>query len=417
MRAARTRTRGGIVSALDIGSSKMCCLIARVGADGQPMIVGVGHHVSHGVRGGLIVDLDAAETAIRSTVHTAEKMAGVTIEEVVVNLSGGRPASRLVDAETPLNGHEISQRDVRRVLHNATSSEIEVDRELIHAIPIAYSIDGQRGIRDPIGMHGARLGGNVHLISAVAGALRTLDTAVERCHLAVTGHVLSPYASALACLVTDERDLGAIVVDLGGGTTSIAVFVDGRMVFAEVVPLGGQHITSDIARGLTTTLAEAERLKTLHGSAVPGPSDDRDMIEVPLVGEGPGASHQVPRSFLVNIIQPRLEETFEHVRGALDASGFGRAVGRRVVLTGGASQLPGARELAAMVLDKQVRIGRPIHIEGLPEATSGPAFSTVAGLLGHALDDQQPATTAEAWAGPAPAGVLDRVGLWLRENF
>jgi cell division protein FtsA len=210
------------------------------------------------------------------------------------------------------------------------------------------------------------------------------------------------------------------LIDMGGGTTSLAVFFDGTVVHTDVAPIGGNHVTSDIARGLSTPLAEAERLKTLHGSATSGAIDERELIDVPLVGEERrGAPNHVPKSFLNQIIQPRLEETFELVRSRLEASGFDKLAGRRVVLTGGASQLQGVRELAGLILDKQVRLGRPLRISGLPEAASGPAFATVAGLVGYAVAG--PADAARHGHAPlmrpASSGVFGRIGAWLKDNF
>jgi cell division protein FtsA len=224
----------------------------------------------------------------------------------------------------------------------------------------------------------------MHLITAAAGPLRNLQTCVERCHLDIQSLVISPYASGLATLVEDEMDLGVTVIDMGGGTTTIAVFFDGHVIYTDSLAIGGGHVTNDIARGLSTPLAHAERMKTLYGNCIPSPADEREVISVPQVGEeDPANATTIPKSILVGIIQPRLEETFELVRSRLEHGGYGKIAGRRVVLTGGASQLSGVRELAALVLDKQVRMGRPIRIGGLAEATGGPAFATAVGLLAY----------------------------------
>jgi cell division protein FtsA len=229
---------------------------------------------------------------------------------------------------------------------------------------------------------------------------------------------MSPFAAGLSCLVEDEMDLGVTLIDMGGGTTSISVFFDGKMVWTDSVPIGGSHVTSDIARGLTTPLAHAERLKTLYGSALPAPSDEREIIDVPQIGEEDRAqAHHVPKSLLVGIIQPRLEEVFEFVRGRLDASGFAKLAGRRVVLTGGASQLPGMRELAQQVLDKQVRLGRPLRIGGLAESVGGPAFSAAAGLLAYAVQQHAEAPALAPLMEPSGSGWLGRMGNWLRDNL
>lgn len=410
-------TRGGTVAALDVGSTKVCCLIARVDDPGTIRVVGIGHQIASGVRAGAIVDMEGAETSIGAAVHAAEQMAGETIRDVVVNVSGGYPVSHTFNAEVGVPGQEVSEGDVRRALAHARALQIGPESAVVHAIPVGFSLDGNRGIRDPRGMYGDRLGVQVHVITASAGAVRNLHTCVARCHLDIEAMVVSPYASALACLVEDEMELGVACIDLGGGTTTISVFFEGQMVWTDCIPVGGSHVTNDIARGLTTPVVHAERMKTLHGSAMAAVSDDREMIDVPQIGEEErGTTNHVPKSLLVRIVQPRLEEIFELVRSHLEQSGFAKLAGRRVVLTGGASQLPGTRELAQLILDKQVRIGRPTRIAGLGDAHAGPAFSTAAGLLIHAVrhPTEIPVSGHEAVTA---TGLWGRVGLWLRENL
>ena len=418
MKKTRIAARNGLLAALDVGTSKICCLIARVDENARPRVVGIGHQLSRGLRGGAIVDMDSAELAILTAVHAAEKMSGETIHEVVVNLSGGFPASQTVAVEVAIAGHEVGDHDLRRVLDHGRQVNGSADRQVIHSIPVGYTIDGNRGIRDPRGMFGGRLGVNMHVVTAAAGAVRNLATCVNRCHLEVAALVISPYASGLASLVEDEKDLGVTLIDMGGGTTGIAVFFDGQVVFTDCVAVGGNHVTSDIARGLSTPLVHAERMKTLYGNALTSPNDEREVINVPPIGEeAAGQPNQVSKSILVGIIEPRLEETFELVRSRLEASGFDKLAGRRVVLTGGASQLPGVRELAQLVLDKQVRMGRPIRISGLAEATGGPAFSTAAGLITYAIRRETEMRPQHRPTRAEPAGLFDRVGGWIRDNF
>lgn len=410
-------TRGGVLAALDVGSTKVCCFIARLEEPGTVRVVGVGHQLAAGVRAGAIIDMEAAETSIGAAVHAAEQMAGETIRDVVVNVSGGYPVSHTINAEVAVPGHEVTDGDVRRALAHARSLQVGADSTLIHALPVGFSLDGNRGIRDPKGMYGDRLAVHVHVITAAAGAVRNLQTCVNRCHLDIESMVVSPYASALATLVEDEMELGVACIDMGGGTTTISVFFEGQMVWTDCIPVGGGHVTNDIARGLTTPVVHAERMKTLYGSAMANAADEREMIDVPQVGEEERASgNHVPKSLLVRIIQPRLEEIFELVRSRLEQSGFAKLAGRRVVLTGGASQLPGTRELAQLILDKQVRLGRPSRIGGLADANGGPAFSTAAGLLIHAVRHpaELPVSAHEASSG---GGIWGRVGLWLRENL
>jgi cell division protein FtsA len=410
--------RGGLIAGLDIGTTKICCFIARVGDNGEPQVVGIGHQISHGVRSSVIVDMEAAERAMLSTVHAAEQMAGETIHDVIVNVSGGYPASQTIGVEVAIAGHEVGDGDLRKALDHGQFSNGTTERRLIHSIPVGYTIDGNRGIRDPRGMYGERLGVDMHLITAAAGPLRNLQTCIGRCHLETKALVVSSYAAGLATLVEDEKELGVTVIDMGGGTTSIAVFFDGNVVFTDSLPVGGAHVTNDIARGLSTPLVHAERMKTLYGHCIGSRADEKDMISVPQVGEDDHtAATTIPKSILISIIQPRLEETFELVRSRLEASGFDKIAGRRVVLTGGASQLSGVRELAALVLDKQIRMGRPTGVGGLAESTSGPAFATGVGLLAYALATDIESPRPGRPAREEPSGFIGRIGHWFRENF
>lgn len=419
-----TKPRSGLVAALDLGSTKISCLIARLtpgGADdgARAKVVGVGHQRAAGIRSGCVVDLEAAEAAVRTAVEQAEAMVGENIREVLVNLSCGKPRSRLAAYETDISGHEIGDGDLARVLDpSVLTRETPEDAEVIHAIPVGYSVDDSRGIRDPRGMFGDKLGANVHVVTAHAAPVKNLRTVISRCHLEVDTLVVSPFASALACLVQDERDLGTTCIDLGGGTTSFAVYFDGGLVHADVIPIGGMHMTNDIARGLSTPLDEAERMKALHGCVIPSSADDAEMVTVPLIGEERnGAASQVPRSMLVGIVRPRAEEILEMVRDRLRDSGLDKVIGQRVVLTGGASQLAGMAELAGDVLGRQVRLARPAPLDGLSDALAGPGFSSCVGLIRYAIETPLEVTDGAVKPLQQTSGTFGRFGQWLRENF
>ena len=420
----------GVCAALDVGSSKIACFIAKADqtiAGPRPRVVGVGHQSSRGVRAGAIVDMDEAAEAIRAAVEQAERMAGLAVNSVTVTLSAGQPSSTRIAAEIDLPQREVAERDLRRLLDGALSEFAVDDRVVLHAIPLAWSVDDHRGIRDPRGMFGRTLGVEVHVITAAIGPLRNLMTCVERCHFDLKGVVATPYASGLSALGDDEVQLGATLIDMGAGATTAAVFAEGALLHIDTVPVGGSHVTSDVARGLSTPLAAAERLKTLYGSALDSPDDDQQMIEVPSV-TGDRVYGSAPRSLLNSIIRPRLEETFELIRDRLDAAGVSKSSGRCLVLTGGAAQLPGTAELAARVFGKQVRIAGPGGITGLGDAVSGPAFSAVAGVV-----RRETRGAAEAIAGPPrvrglsnartrrdPARESDRGGAvwrWFAESF
>lgn len=428
MQTHKPKTKGSLLAALDIGSTKIACFIARVVDDeGTLEVLGVGNQLSDGIKNGGITDLAAAEAVIRRTVHAAENMAadtmkGYPLREVVVNLPGVHASSLLHKAEVNISGHAVTDNDIRRALVKAQEEAFQQAPEdgafeLIHTIPVSYRIDGHEGIAEPRGMVGHSLGVDIHMTSGDLLALRNIASCIERSHLDISAFCTSSYAAGLAALVDDEMELGCTVIDIGGGVTSFAVFQNRNLLYADAVPIGGRHVTGDIAKGLTTALNDAERIKVLYGSAMAGGLDESEMIDIPKLGEDAFAPpNHVPRSLLVGIIQPRLEEIFELVRSRLQDAGLGSAVGRRVVLTGGASLMPGMRELANYVMDKQVRLGRPIRLTGLPDAVSGPAFATTAGLLSYIAErsDEMP---ADIIAQVTPGSLWERVRFWMRENW
>jgi cell division protein FtsA len=422
---SRKRHARDVIAVLDVGSTKICCLVAVAGPRGEPRILGVGHHASDGIRSGAIADLEAASNAIGQALQSAERRCHeatrdtgreVFFDQVMVSLSASLASSHSTSVEVPIHGHEVKEATLSRALSRSRQLLDPAWGETLHMLPLGFSIDGRGGIRDPRGMFGNDLTAQFHAITSGQNALRNLEAAITRWQIDVEGFCVGAYASAMSCLVDDEMDLGCTLIDLGGGTTSFAVFAGGSCVHVGAVPVGGAHVTHDIALGLTTSLAEAERLKVLHGSAIGTATDLSDPINVPQIGEGAESGQEVPKSLLTGIIQPRIEETFELVRARLEAGGFDRLAGRRVVLTGGASQLPGMREMAQLILDKQVRLGRPAGVDGLPDSLSGPGFATALGLLSYAgLPETVPA--APSPDAPQGAGMFSRMAFWLKENL
>jgi len=327
------------------------------------------------------------EHSIRAAVDAAQATAGCRVTSAWISVSVVQLASGTVKVEVPINGRPVSEADLRRLRELGRAHYDAPGRELLHVIPMGYTIDGNEGITDPSGMFGIRLGMAMHVISAAVGPVRNLAAAVNRCNLDVEGRVASPYASGLGCLAEEEREAGVTCIDMGGDTTSIAVFQSGKLVHLDVIPIGGRHITDDILRRFSTEEVYAEKLKTLYGSAISAPEDEHEMLKVPLLGDRK-ACDMVARSQLIQIIRTRQEETFELVRSHLEQGALAKGARHRVVLTGGASQLPGVRDLAAQVLDTQVRLGHPIHFQDLPEAASGGAFSTCAGIIRYAALDR-----------------------------
>jgi cell division protein FtsA len=422
--------RSALVAALDIGSSKVVCLIARLRPHGPQQVltrrshaievVGFGHTEARGMKAGGVINLAQAEETIRQAVDAAERMASVEIDSVVLSVSSGRLSGELFAADVDIVGSGVSEGDIARVLAAGSRHSQRDGRAVLHSLPVGYSIDGADGIRDPRGMLGGRFGVDMHVATTDVAAARNLMLAVERCHLAVEAMVASPYVAGLAVLADDEADLGAAAIDMGAGTTTMAIFERGRFVHVEGFALGGQHVTRDVARGINARVVDAERIKTLYGSVLSGGSDERDMITVPPISEDERESAQfVSRATLVGIIKPRVEEILEMVRDRLAASAFAAEPRGRVILTGGASQLTGLPDLASRMLGRPVRIGRPLGIAGLPDAAKGAAFAVAAGLLVYPqaahLEHFEPRRKRHLKTGTG--GYFARVGRWLRESF
>jgi cell division protein FtsA len=373
--------RTGVVSALDVGSSKIACVIGRA-EQGTLKILGSALRESAGIRAGTITSLDLAEESIRDCVAAAENHADTRIQNVLVGVNCGSPVSVTSRAVMALDGALVSDAHLRQLLGEGRAKCRLEGHEIIQSSPTAYVVDEARGVRDPSGMFCQRIGVAMHAVAVKPSPLANLKLAVERCHLNVVGSLFAPYASGLAVLTEDEKQIGATVIDIGGGCTSIAVFLEGHLVHADVVPFGGFSVTHDISLGLAAPLSAAERIKTLFGAAFGDLEAGADVIAVPQMGEqGEDTALRVPRSMLTRIIQARLTEIFDEVQKRLQASGFDIAAGRRAVLTGGACQLTGTRELAARILNKQVRIGRPQALPGLAAASAGPDYATAIGLM------------------------------------
>ena len=407
--------RTGPFGVLDIGTTKIACLIGRTESDGTLRVLGFGWHKGRGVRGGSIVDLDEAERAIRACVGQAEDMADTRLRAVTVNLTCGQPESRLFNVQWPVGGRAVEENDIRRVVNEGRVRAAVNGREAIHALPLAFSVDETDRVDDPRGLFCETLTARLHIIDAASTALRSLGACIARCDLDIAELVSAPMAAGLATLVADERELGATVIDMGGGTTGMAVFAEGQLLHTGQLPIGGAHVTNDLARLLSTPVAHAERLKTLYGNVQSCPEDEREMLPVPLIGEEEHQIAKVPRSMVVNIIRPRIEETFEMVKERLDGSGLTRAAGMRVVLTGGACQLAGVREMAGRMLGKQIRLGRPSALRGLPDSASGPAFATAAGLLAWAAGEGRSMQDVDLEA-ERPAGWIRRIVNFLKDR-
>ena len=421
--------RSTTVSVLDVGSSKVCCMIARLKPRDSELlrkrthaveVLGFASTRSRGIKSGVVVDLEEAEQAIRLAVDAAERMAEMTVGSLIVNLSSGRLKSETISASVQAGG-EVTESDIQRVLGIGGAHSVSEGRMVLHSLPIGYSLDANHGIHDPTGMLGETLGVDMHVVTADEAPLRNLELAINRCHLEIETLVATPYAAGLAALVDDEAQLGVACIDMGGGTTTLSVFHNGEFVHADAIAVGGQHVTLDIARGLSTNLADAERIKARHGSALPAISDEKDILTIPTVGEDErDHPNTVPRSALTRIIRPRIEETLEMTRDMLARSGFSEQVGKRVVLTGGASQLTGLAETARRMLGRNVRLGRPLGIAGLPEAAKSPAFAGAVGLIIYpqvAQIEQFRAARPSRMPMTGTDGYFARMGQWIKDSF
>jgi cell division protein FtsA len=422
--------RAPVVAALDLGASKVACFIMKPDGvrrgDRTLTTCGVGYVQSRGVRGGSIVNLDEASEAIAQAVERAETVAGVNVQGVVVATAGGQLTGSRVQGRVSIGARPIGDNDLVRAIQNALAQIKLPGRRAIHILPVAWAVDGQGGVRDPRAMYGRTLGVELLVVSVAETVFNTLGACVERAHLQLEGVVAAPFVSALAALEEDELDLGSVCIDMGGGSTSASVFRAGSLVHVETVPVGGHHVTQDIARGLSTSIAGAERIKTLHGSAIASANEDREMIEAPPRGDDPGAGPVVaPRSLLKGIIAPRVEETLELLRDRLKAAGAPIEPGAGLVLTGGASQLAGVREVAVRVFDRPVRLGRPRRVPHLADAASGPAFTACAGILHRSAFGPREAvstrqlSSAKLRREPLEVGAnpVAKAAAWLRENL
>lgn len=422
--------RSAVLCVLDIGTSKVVSLIVRLrpreSTDVLPQrthvaeVIGFGHTRALGMKAGTIADMARAETAIRQAVDAAERMAQVEVDRVIVTISAGRIGSEHYAAEVTCQAPRVEDRDIHRVLEAASNHSIRQGRAVLHSIPTGFRLDDTRAIRDPRGMLGSQLGVDMHVATCDIATARNLMLCVERCHLTVEAMVAAPFAAGLAVLTDDETELGTVCIDMGAGTTTLAVFSGGHFVHADGIALGSQHITMDLARGLSTRLTDAERIKVLNGACFVAKSDERDIINVPAIAEDErDLPNAVTRAQVIRIIRPRVDEILEMIRDRLHAAGAAAEAGRRVVLTGGGAQLPGLADLAAQVLGRQVRVARPLGIAGLPDSAKGPPFAAAVGLTVYpqiaGIEHFEP--QRRLFAATGTDGYFSRVGRWIRDSF
>lgn len=411
---AKTKPTTEIIVGLDIGTTKIAAIVGEVAEDGGVDVIGIGTAPSRGLRRGVVVNIDSTVSAIQAAIDEAENMAGCEIQTVYAAISGAHVRGLNSHGIVAVKDKEVRDADIARVIEAAKAVAIPMDREVLHVLPQQYVIDDQDGIRDPLGMAGVRLEAKVHIVTTAVTSAQNVVKCANRCGLAVSDVVLEPLASAQAVLEDDEKELGVAVVDIGGGTCDIVVYADGAIVHSAVLPLGGGHITNDIATVLRTPLDSAEKIKKKYGCAARSLIDDDDTMEVPSVGgRGPRV---LPRAALVEIVEPRVEEIFEHIKKELMRSGYADALAAGVVLTGGATAMDGIAEVAEGVLGLPARRGMPHKVGGLVDVVKSPAYAAGVGLVLHGAQVGRQA----ALRPPSPSGdrgVLKRMWSRLAEMF
>ena len=428
----RAAMQRGVIAILDIGTSKIACLVLRFdGVEGfgdetvGPMagqssfrVIGAATTRSRGVRFGEIAVMAETERAVRTAVQAAQKMANVRVDHVIACFSGAEPRSYGLAGEIDLEDSVVTEQDVARVLAACDVPDIGQGREVLHAQPVNFALDHRSGLGDPRGQIGNRLATDMHLLSIDGTVVQNILHCIQRCDLELAGMASSAYVSGVSSLVEDEQELGAACIDMGGGSTGISVFIKKHMIFADAVRMGGDHVTSDISKGLMVPMAVAERIKTKHGGVHATGMDDREMIEVGGdSGDWEKDRRQISRTELIGIMRPRVEEILEEVRNRLDVAGFDSLPSQQIVLTGGASQIPGLDGLAARILGQQVRLGRPLRVQGLTQAATGAAFASAVGLCLFAAHPQDEWWDFEIPSERYPARSLKRAFKWFKDNW
>ena len=429
----RAALQRGVVAILDVGTSKIVCMILQfdpsvqmhasegmgaIAKHGAFRVIGVAKTRSRGVKLGEISTMEETERAIRTAVQGAQKMANVRVDHVMACFSGANPKSYGLAGEVAVETGNVTDMDISRVLAACDAPNFGDGREAIHAMPVNFALDQNPSLSDPRGQIGHSLSVDMHLLTIDTRVIQNLITCIKRCDLELAGVVSSAYASAISALVEDEQELGAACIDIGGGSTSVAVFLRKQMIFADSVRIGGDHVTSDLSSGLQIPRNTAERIKTIHGGVVATSMDDRDMIDVDgQSGDWDHDRRQFTSSEIIGIIRPRVEEILEEVYYKLQAARFDTLPSQRIVLTGGASQIPGMEGLASRILGQQVRLGRPLRVHGLPQAATGPDYAAPVGLALYAAHPQD-----ECWDFDLPAqrlGVkpMKRAMQWVKENW
>ncbi|MBT9567450.1 MAG: cell division protein FtsA [Thiobacillus sp.] len=410
---SKPRDPKNLVVGLDIGTSKIVCIVAEINDEDELEIIGMGTHPSRGLRRGVVVNIEATVNAIQRALEEAELMADCKIRDVFTGIAGSHIKSFNSHGMFAIKDKEISQMDVDRVVETARAVNIPTDQQVLHTIPQEFIVDGQEDVRDPLGMSAVRLEVKVHIVTGAVSAAQNIIKCVRRCGLEVNDLVLQPLASAMAVLTEDEKELGVCLVDIGGGTTDIAVFTNGAIRHTAVIPVAGDQVNNDIAVALRTPPKEAEDIKVQYGCALRQLADARDMIEVPGIGDRPPRT--LSRQTLAEFIEPRMEELYSLVQAELRRSGFEELLSSGIVITGGSAAMQGMVELGEEVFHMPVRMGWPRYEGGLAEVMHNPRYATCMGLLMAGLESR--GRDSPKLSGSSIKDILERMKSWFKGNF
>lgn len=429
----RQALQRGVIAILDVGSSKIACLVLRFDGTGKLSedssigslagqsgfrVIGAATTRSRGVQFGEVTAMQETERAIRTALQAAQKMAEIRVDHVIACFSGANPRSYGLDSTVELEGQVVTEAEIARVLSSCEVPDYGADREVLHAQPVNFALDNRSGLIDPRGQLGHNLAVDMHMLTVDGIAIQNLVHCIKRCDLELAGIASSAYVSGISALVEDEQELGAACIDMGGGSTSISIFLKKHMIYADSVRMGGDHITSDISMGLGVPMANAERIKTFCGGVHATGADDRDMIDIGGdTGDWEHDRRTASRAELIGIMRPRVEEILEEVRARLDAAGFEYLPSQQIVLTGGSSQIMGLDGLATRILGQQVRLGRPLRVHGLPQSATGPGFASAVGLSLFAANPQDEWWDFEIPVDRYPARSFRRAVKWFRDNW
>ena len=397
---------------LDIGTNKVACIVAEVNSDGELEIIGIGTHHSRGLKKGVVVNIESTVQSIQRAVEEAELMAGCTIDSVYAGIAGSHIRSLNSHGIVAIRDREVYAQDVERVIDAAQAMAIPADQKILHVLPQEYVIDNQEGVKEPMGMSGVRLEAKVHMVTCAVNAAQNIEKCIERCGLHVNDVILEQLASSYSILTEDERELGVCIVDIGGGTTDIAVFTGGAIRHTAVIPIAGDQVTNDIAMALRTPTQNAEDLKIKYACALTQLARADEIIKVPGVGDKP--ARELSRQSLAEVVEPRYDELFTLIQAELRRSGFEDLIAAGIVLTGGAAKMEGVIELAEEIFHMPVSLGVPRNVAGLKDIVRNPVYATGVGLLQYGLEREKEMPTKRS---SRKGGAFSRVKNWISENF